>query len=219
MTSEDHKKDLIANFRYLGPFTLFCELESFLKRDKSESESKDSDTGSVSRYSQTVKEMKDTSDNKVHLLDIVGMRKDFPELFWNLIYRFTVDKRDHLFLLPYEIDLFPEQFVEPEEKYELKVKEEFKDDSDNILLKTQKDPWGVVEEKESENNSDGHSQENKTKEKLDSLPATEEPLNVEEQEPAVENEESEEEYEKRAELTDTQVRKCQLIFPQFQSTD
>lgn len=56
------------------------------------------------------------------MLDVINLRKNHQQLFWNLIYRFMLEKRDHMFILPYDIDLFPDAYKDDMKNYELQVK-------------------------------------------------------------------------------------------------
>lgn len=56
------------------------------------------------------------------MLDVINLRKNHQQLFWNLIYRFMLEKRDHMFILPYDIDLFPDSYKEDMNSYEMQIK-------------------------------------------------------------------------------------------------
>lgn len=130
-SKEENTKMLVNKISILGPYTILYELEKFLKREQREGE--DSESGSVSRFSQIMREYRDSPFGpNVFLLDIVGLRRDNPNLYWNLIYRFTIDKKDYMFLLPYEVDIFPEK-NNPKE-YKLQVSNRINETHENTEI-------------------------------------------------------------------------------------
>jgi hypothetical protein len=102
------KYEKFLEIDYFGPFLLFSKLKKFqkLEYNKAASLTKQNISSTSLRYSGILQEV-NSSNWSYRLLqfDIKEMFLDHKELYWNLIYRFTKDKKDYVFMLPYEVDM------------------------------------------------------------------------------------------------------------------
>ena len=101
----------------------------------------------------------DYDENNALSLDILNLRKNHQELFWNLVYRFIQDKRDYTFLVPYESHIFPDADKKSDEydlrDYKLEVKKDEEENHSN-----EKDNNNKEVEKRLQNDEDTSSQNN-----------------------------------------------------------
>lgn len=101
------KYEKVLEIDYLGPFMLFSKLKKLQKNELNKVSSINKQMSSKSlRVSGLLHEINSNTCNyRLLQFDVVELFKDHKELFWNLIYRFTKDKRDYIFMLPYETDM------------------------------------------------------------------------------------------------------------------
>lgn len=93
---------------YFGPFLLFTKLKKFQKIEfnKAASLTKQNVSSTSLRYSGILQEVSSSNwSYRLLQFDIKEMFLSHQELYWNLIYRFTKDKKDYVFMLPYEVDM------------------------------------------------------------------------------------------------------------------
>ncbi|CAI2374575.1 unnamed protein product [Moneuplotes crassus] len=134
-TNMKKEKEQLHSVAYVGPFTLLAKIQDFINQDSvSLKETGLSDT--KRKFANLTNQYQDNELLKdIIMLDIIKMRKENLKLFWNLVYRFMIERKDHNFILPYEIDVFPEKYSEPEIE-QSETTEETKTEVDD-LTKTQ----------------------------------------------------------------------------------
>lgn len=93
--------------KYSGSFSLFWKLREFHNEEVPQNRSSPKKSGSHStKYNGVVKEISCFRQcSKLLQLDVIQLFQQSKELFWNLMYRFIKDKKDYIFLLPYEADI------------------------------------------------------------------------------------------------------------------
>ena len=103
-----HKKkfEKFGEFDYYGPFTLFSKLKEYHEGTFRFLESKHFNFSSAMRISGLLHDV-NVSESNYRLLQfsVLALFNELHDLFWNLIFWFSKQKRDYLFILPYEIDL------------------------------------------------------------------------------------------------------------------
>lgn len=99
------KYEKVGEFRYYGPFLLFSKLKKFQKNELTKTLSMNKQVSTTSlRINGLLQELTHSS-GRLMQFDIMRLFYEHKDLFWNLIYRFTKDGRDYVFLLPYEVDI------------------------------------------------------------------------------------------------------------------
>ena len=105
-TKRKRKFELFDEIRYSGSFSLFWKLRQFHQDKKQDSLSPKKSGSHSLKYNGVLKEISCFRQcSKLLQLDIKQLFLESKELFWNLMYRFTKDKRDYIFMLPYETDI------------------------------------------------------------------------------------------------------------------
>ena len=101
------KFEKFNEYNYLGVFELFDKLRRFHKNELSMFKSpKLKKQASNVRMSGVLNEINLPSCNyRLLQFEVKTLFTDYKELFWNLIFRFKEDKKDYLFMLPYEVDM------------------------------------------------------------------------------------------------------------------
>jgi len=107
-TSKYKKKfEKFTEIDYNGPFTLFGKLRNFHRNDLSKN-----NMGSPRLSPQSTKFrglLHEINSSKFHYkllqLDLKQLFWEYNDLYWNLVYRFIKDKKDYIFMLPYEVDI------------------------------------------------------------------------------------------------------------------
>ena len=103
-----HKKkfEKFGEFDYFGPFTLFSKLKEYHDSSFKFLDNIQYNFSSAMRISGLLNDINVSESNyKLLQFNVVAMFSELHELFWNLVYCFWKQKKDYLFMLPYEIDL------------------------------------------------------------------------------------------------------------------
>ena len=101
------KYEKYAEYQYIGPFELFDRLKFQHKSESglSTPKLKKKSTSESERISGLLNEISPPWNSyKILQIDVRKLFTDQKEVFWNLIYRFVLEKRDYYFMLPYEAD-------------------------------------------------------------------------------------------------------------------
>lgn len=108
LPSSTNKYEKVGEYSYLGPFMLFSKLRELHENSLGPNGGDLSPwTGKSSqRITGLLHEIKsDSWINRILQFDVMSLYTENKELFWNLVFRFIKEKRDYLFLFPYERDM------------------------------------------------------------------------------------------------------------------
>lgn len=156
--SDQTPSEFVVDLNYLPPFNLYNELEHYIKKSQSDSEQRSSERGECNKFLEMYQKFSGSGlENNWLMLDVINLRLSKPELFWNLIYRFHTDNRDFAFLLPYEMDMFPEMHKEANmEEYKMQVKDYNEDEVEQVIKQkiNRADTWKSTEDIEDQDKQD-----------------------------------------------------------------
>jgi len=101
------KYEKFKEVKFLGAFSLFNKLKKMQTQDITRVTSMKKGMSSMSiRLGDNIEEIVIGNWNyRLLQFDIKEMFLFQEDIFWNLLYRFSEDKKDYVFMLPYEIDM------------------------------------------------------------------------------------------------------------------
>ena len=161
--SETSEKEFVVDVEYYPPFKLFNELRNYILNDQMDPSKRSSELWEDNKFIEAFNKRSDSHlETSILMMDVVNLRLARDKLFWNLVYRFNSDKRDFTFLLPYEMDLFPDLYKEGAmEEYKMQVRECEEEDIEQILTNSRQNHWAEEEEENSGQGGNEDSEEEK----------------------------------------------------------
>jgi hypothetical protein len=158
--SDTSEKEFVVDVEYYPPFTLFKELRNYILNDQMDPKQRSSELGDDNKFLEAFNKISDLHlETSILIMDVANLRLAKPTLFWNLVYRFYSDRRDYTFLLPYELDIFPELYNEDVmEEYKMQVRECEEEYIEELLTNSRQNHW-VDEEENSEQGANEDSEE------------------------------------------------------------